>query len=109
MTFDINKQIVDSQSKKLIENSPNFFLGLEEGRKLSKAFLLLGVSSYLDIDIESANSCITDGGSDGGFDAASIQVASESVIKVVLFQSKYVRNLEKDSNFPANAIEKAIK
>ncbi|MBU5362748.1 AIPR family protein [Enterococcus raffinosus] len=108
MVFDINKQIVDNQVKKMLEESPELFDGLDKSRALSKAFLILGVASYLDIDVESANSCVTDGGRDGGFDAASIQEASESVIKVVLFQSKYVRDLEKDSNFPSNSIEKSI-
>ena len=50
----------------------------------------------------------TDGGSEGGFDAAYIVEAQDSQLNVVLFQSKYSRKLDKDSNFPANAVEKAV-
>ena len=51
---------------------------------------------------------MTDGGNDGGFDAAYIVEAQDSQLNVVLFQSKYSRKLDKDSNFPANAVEKAV-
>lgn len=51
---------------------------------------------------------LTDGGNDGGFDAAYIVEAQDSQLNVVLFQSKYSRKLDTDSNFPANTIEKAV-
>jgi hypothetical protein len=51
---------------------------------------------------------ITDGGADGGFDAAYIVQEQDSQISVVLFQAKYTRDLEKDAHFPANAVEKAV-
>jgi hypothetical protein len=38
----------------------------------------------------------------------SFAEAQDSQLNVVLFQSKYVRDLSKDSNFPANAVEKAV-
>ncbi|MGL9810088.1 AIPR family protein [Enterococcus sp. DIV0970a] len=108
MTFDLNKQIVDSQVKKFKNDFPEYFAGLDDERALSKAFLMRGISAYLNIDIEEAFSYITDGGNDGGFDGAFIQEQPESILKVVLFQSKYTRNLEKDSSFPTNSIEKAV-
>lgn len=108
MFFDLNKQILDAQIKKFQTDFPGNFELLDEGRALSKAFLMRGVAAYLNIDIEEAASYITDGGNDGGFDGAFIQEQSESIIKVVLFQSKYSRNLDKDSSFPSNSIEKAV-
>lgn len=108
MGMDIAKQIVDQRVNKIIEDNPDFFAKDDPERRRSKGFLLLGAAAYLDIDISEAEQFITDGGNDGGFDAAYIVEAQDSQINVVLFQSKYTRNLEKDSNFPANAIEKAV-
>ena len=51
---------------------------------------------------------LTDGGNDRGFDAAYIVEAQDSQLNVVSFQSKYSRKIDTDSNFPANAIEKAV-
>lgn len=106
--MDISKQIIDQRIQGIIKENPDFFIENEE-KNISKAFLLLGVASYLDIEISEAEQYITDGGNDGGFDAAYIDDVSESQINVVLFQSKYTRDLNKDSNFPSNAIEKGCK
>lgn len=62
----------------------------------------------MDIDLAEAAQYLTDGGSDGGFDAAYIVEAQDLQLNVVLFQSKYSRKLDQDSNFPANAVEKAV-
>ena len=108
MDTDIAKQIVDQRVNKIIAENTHFFEDADREKSRSKAFLLLGVSAYLDIDIEEAEQYITDGGNDGGVDAAYIAEAQDSQLNVVLFQSKYSRNLEGDSNFPANAVEKAV-
>lgn len=105
--MDIVKQIVDQRIIGVIKDNPDLFTDTEE-KNISKAFLLLGVASYLDIDISEAEQYITDGGNDVGFDAAYIVDGSDMQLNVVLFQSKYTRDLSKDSNFPANAIEKAV-
>lgn len=105
--MDISKQIIDQRIQGIIKDNPDFFIENEE-KNISKAFLLLGVASYLDIEISEAEQYVTDGGNDGGFDAAYIDDVSESQINVVLFQSKYTRDLNKDSNFPFNAVEKAV-
>ncbi len=106
--MDIAKQIVDQRVNKIVEDYVQFFEETDKEKNRSKAFLLLGVAAYLDIDIEEAAQYITDGGSDGGFDAAYIVEAQDSQVNVVLFQSKYSRKLDGDSNFPANAVEKAV-
>ena len=106
--MDIAKQIIDQRVNKILEENPELFSDSDAERKKSKAFLLLGVAAYLDIDIAEAVQYITDGGSDGGFDAAYIEDAQDSQLNVVLFQSKYSRKLDSDSNFPANAVEKAV-
>lgn len=106
--MDITKQIIDQRINKIIEDNVEVFAGGDVEKNRSKAFLLLGVAAYLDIDVAEAVQYLTDGGNDGGFDAAYIVEAQDSQLNVVLFQSKYSRKLENDSNFPANAVEKAV-
>ena len=106
--MDIAKQIIDQRVNKILLDNPALFSDVDQERQKSKAFLLLGVAAYLDIDIAEAVQFITDGGNDGGFDAAYIAEAQDSQLNVVLFQSKYSRKLDNESNFPANAIEKAV-
>ena len=106
--MDIAKQIIDQRINKILEANKEIFCDGDNERNRSKAFLLLGVASYLDIDMTEAVQYMTDGGNDGGFDAAYIVEAQDSQLNVVLFQSKYSRKLDTDSNFPANAIEKAV-
>jgi hypothetical protein len=108
--MDIVKQIIDQRVNKVIEENPTFFSDFvnDTERQKSFAFLLLGVAAYLDIDIAEAAQYLTDGGSDGGFDAAYIAQSGEGALNVVLFQAKYTRDLEKESNFPANAVEKSV-
>ena len=84
--MDIAKQIIDQRVNKILEENPELFLNSDAERKKSKAFLMLGVAAYLDIDIAEAVQYITDGGSDGGFDAAYIEDAQDSQLNVVLFQ-----------------------
>lgn len=105
--MDIAKQIIDQRITGLIKENPELFDAAEE-KNISKAFLLLGVSAYLDLEISEAEQYVTDGGNDGGFDAAYIVEGSDMQLNVVLFQSKYTRDLTKDANFPANAVEKAV-
>jgi hypothetical protein len=108
MLVNISKQIIDQKIGKIMNDNPDYFPGDDEERRKSKCFLLLGVSAYLDRDITEAMSFITDGGNDGGFDAAFIEEAHDGQVNVVLFQSKYTRDLNKDANFPSNAVEKAV-
>ncbi|MHB8124593.1 MAG: AIPR family protein [Desulfitobacteriaceae bacterium] len=107
--MNIAKQLVDNQIINLINDYPEYFTDVnDEERKRSKAFLLIAVASYLEMDISNATQYLTDGGDDGGFDAAYIASGEESQLNVILFQTKYTRDLNKDSNFSANAIEKAV-
>jgi len=108
--MDIVKQVIDQRVIKVIDENPLIFTDFDNDNEKQKsfAFLLLGVAAYLDIDIAEAVQYLTDGGNDGGFDAAYIAQSGEGILNVVLFQSKYTRDLEKDSGFPANAVEKSV-
>ena len=105
--MDIAKQIVDQRILGLIKENPELFTDSEE-KNISKAFLMLGVAAYLDMGLSEVEQYITDGSNDGGFDAAYISEGSEMQLDVILFQSKYTRDLSKDPCFPANAVEKAV-
>ena len=108
MPVNISKQIIERRIDKIMNNNPDYFSNDDKDSRKSKCFLLLGVSAYLDRDLSEAVSFITDGGNDGGFDAAYIEEAHDGQVNVILFQSKYTRDLNKDTNFPSNAVEKAV-
>lgn len=105
--MDIAKQIVDQRIAGLIKENTELFTDSDE-KNISKAFLILGVSAYLDMELSEVEQYITDGSNDGGLDAVYITEGEDMQLDVVLFQSKYTRDLSKDSSFPANAVEKAV-
>ncbi len=106
--MDIAKQIIDQRINHILKENETIFDDGDHERNRSKAFLLLGVAAYLDIDMIEAAQYLTEGGNDGGFDTAYIVEAQDAQLNVVLFQSKYSRKLDRDSEFPANAVEKAV-
>ena len=87
--MDIAKQIIDQRVRKIIDENPDLeIVSRDDERKLSTAFLLLGVAAYLDKDIADILVYITEGGSDGGFDAAVLDVDVDT-LHVTFFQAKY--------------------
>lgn len=108
--MDINKQIIDQRSRKIQEENPEWFQDCksDENRKISKAFLLLGVASILEMDFSEAFSCITEGGNDAGIDALYVGDITDTDFSIILFQAKYVFKLDKDSNFPANSVLRVV-
>jgi hypothetical protein len=112
--MNINKSIIDQRITKIIAENPQWFsdhrVVNDAGKKISRAFLMLGVASYLDIALDAAYACLTDEGNDAGIDAVYIGDTSETEFSLVLFQSKYYtgKKMENDSNFEENAIVKMI-
>lgn len=102
--MDIQKHIVDKRVSTIVEENPDYFKDRDEGKNISLAFLLLGVSSYLNCDLDEAKAYITEGGADAGIDAIHIEEPSDDYFTVTVFQAKYTRKLESDRAFPANAI-----
>ncbi|MDR1342425.1 MAG: AIPR family protein [Prevotellaceae bacterium] len=107
--MDINKHIVDQRIRKIAADNPDKFAGeKDERKKLSKAFVCLSVASCLDIELEEAFGLITEGGNDAGVDAIYIGGVNGYDFSVTVFQGKYTFDLEKENNFPANAIQRVI-
>jgi len=106
--MNIYKQIIDQRIRKIANDKPEWFSGLDEKRTLSKSFLILGIASALEIDISEAYACVTEGGGDAGIDGIYISDTNDFEFTVILFQSKYHFNLEKDYNFPDNAVLKMV-
>ncbi len=74
----------------------------------SLAFCFLCVRTMLDLDLDQAFDCLTEGGGDFGVDAIHLGSEADGEFAVTLFQSKYKFDLEGTSTFPVNAIEKMI-
>jgi hypothetical protein len=107
--MDINKHIVDQRIRKIMkDNSDKFSNENDDKKKLSKAFVCLSVAAYLDIELEEAFDLVTEGGNDAGVDAIFIGDVNDYDFSVTIFQSKYVFDLNKDNNFPANSIQRVI-
>jgi hypothetical protein len=108
--MDINKHIVDQRIRKIVADNPDKFEAIsnDNNKKLSKAFVCLAVSAYLDVEIEEAFDYMTDGGQDAGIDAICIGDVGDWDFSVTVFQGKYTFDLDKDSNFPANSIQRVI-
>jgi len=107
--MDIYKHIIDQRIRKIVDDKPEWFEeDNDDRRKVSKSFLLLSISSSLQMDISEAYDCITEGGGDAGIDGLYIGDTNDFEFTVVLFQSKYHFNLEKEYNFPDNAVQKVV-
>ena len=107
--MDINKHIVDQRIRKIVsDNSEKFINDGDERTKLSKAFVCLSVSSYLDIELEEAFGLVTDGPDDAGVDAIYIGDVNDYDFSVTIFQGKYTFDLDKDSSFPPTSMQRVI-
>jgi len=110
--MDINASIIDQRLigiKEEIKEKASLELRIEDAERLkSMAFVYLCVRTMLDLDLEEAFDCITDGGGDFGVDAIHITEEIDGEFTVTLFQVKYKRNLQGDANFPESGINALI-
>lgn len=80
----------------------------DEDRLKSLAFVHLCVKTMLDLDVDESFDCLTDGGGDFGVDALHLTEEVDGEFGVTLFQGKYKKNLEGNSNFEQGGIEAMI-
>ena len=108
--MNINASIVDQRVTGLIEKNPEYLPADSDiNKKKSSAFVLLCISTCLDIPLKEASELLTEGGNDAGVDGLHIGEVEDGEFLVTIFQGKYrVSNLKGGSNFPENGVEKAV-
>lgn len=110
--MNINVSIIDQRlagvQDEIKERAREEFGINDAGRLKSLAFVYLCVRTMLDLDVDEAFDCLTDGGGDFGVDALQITEEIDGEFGVTLFQGKYKNNLEGNSNFEQNGIEAMV-
>lgn len=111
--MDINASIVDQRIIGITESLSTELqeiTGVDDAvRKKSLAFVLLCVSTVLDMALTDAIELLTDGGNDLGVDALHLSEVDDGEFTVTLFQGKYThKNLDGNANFPENSIKSLI-
>jgi hypothetical protein len=111
MFMSINAQIIDQQVRKIVEDHVGRFPteirnSGDEHKKRSAAFVLLCIQRLLDIPLDDAIPCLTEGGQDHGIDGMYVGEVQNGAFPVFLFQGKYSQNMEGKSGFPQSGIIK---
>ena len=108
--MDINASIIDQRITGIVADHPDLLPhGADANKKKSAAFVMLCMSTCLDIPLEEAAELLTDGGNDAGVDGLHIGEVDDGEFLVTIFQGKYkIKNLNGDANFPENGVEKAV-
>ena len=92
-----------------MEAHPEWFPWGDENMRKSAAFVLLCMSTALELPLEECEEMLTEGGNDAGVDGLHIGDIEEGDFFVTLFQGKYkVKDLSGDANFPENGVRAAL-
>ena len=106
---NINASIIDHRVAGIIEAHPEWFPWGDENMRKSAAFVLLCMSTTLELPLEECAEMLTEGGNDAGVDGLHIGDIEEGDFFVTLFQGKYkVRDLSGEANFPENGVRAAL-
>lgn len=110
--MDINASIIDQRLSGIqdeIRAQAQSELNINDAVKLkSLAFVYLCVKTMLDLDMDEAFDCLTEGGGDFGVDAMHLTEEIDGEFAVTLFQGKYKAKLEGNSSFEENGIKALI-
>lgn len=108
--MDINASIVDQRLTGILADRPQLLpAGVDENKRRSVAFVLLCISTMLDIPLEEAAELLTEGGQDEGVDGIHLGEIDDGEFTVTIFQGKYKhKDLSGVANFPENGVLKAI-
>jgi hypothetical protein len=109
--MDINASIIDQRITGIVNDNagllPQGANNVEKQR--SAAFVLLCISTALELTLEEAADLLTEGGNDAGVDGVHIGEVDDGEFTVTLFQGKYkMKELDGTANFPENAVQKAV-
>lgn len=110
--MNINASIIDQRLGGIqdeIKERAREELNINDAVRLkSLAFVYFGIKTMLDLDVDEAFDCLTDGGGDFGVDAMHITEEIDGEFGVTLLQGKYKASLEGNSNFDENGINALI-
>ena len=110
--MDINASIIDQRLSGIqddIREQAEKELNITAPDRLkSLAFVYMCVKTMLDLDVDEAFDCVTDGAGDFGVDAIHVTEETDGEFDVTLFQGKYRANLDGESGFPEDGINKLI-
>jgi len=106
--LDINASIVDQRLSGIVEKHSKLLPDGDENKKKSAAFVLLCISTFMELELEEAAELLTDGSNDAGVDGLHVGEVVNDEFTVTMFQGKYKNNLVGNAEFPENAIIKAV-
>ena len=108
--MNINASIIDQRIAGIVEDYPEWLPeGNDINKKKSAAFVLLCMSTCLEITLADSAELLTEGGNDAGVDGLHVGEVEDGDFLVTIFQGKYkVKDLSGKANFPENDVQKAI-
>ena len=108
--MNINASIIDQRVSGIVEEHPEWLpQGNDINQKKSAAFVLLCMSTCLEMTLEDSTELLTEGGNDAGVDGLHIGEIEDGDFLVTIFQGKYkVKDLSGTANFPENGVQKAV-
>ena len=107
--MNINASIIDQRVSGIVEDHPEWLPKGDANKQRSAAFVLLCMSTCLDMTIEESAELLTEGGNDAGVDGLHVSEVEDDEFLVTVFQGKYkVKDLRGEANFPENDVQKAV-
>ena len=109
-TTNINASIVDLRVTGIVEAHREWFPWPDENKRKYAAFVVLCMSTALDLPLDDCIPLLTEGGNDAGVDGLYIDDVEEGNFLVTIFQGKYkIKDLSGAANFPENALQSALR
>ena len=107
--MNINASIIDQRISGIVEDHPEWLpAGSDIPKKKSAAFVLLCMSTCLEMTLEDSAELLTEGGNDAGVDGLHVGEVEDGEFLVTIFQGKYrINDLRGIANFPENDVQKA--
>ncbi len=108
--MNINASIIDQRVVGIAEEYSDCLPQTSDiNQKKAAAFVLLCMSTSLEMPLEESAEHITEGGNDAGVDGIHIGEVEDGEFLVTIFQCKYkIMDLSGKSNFPENGVQKAV-